>query len=73
VIELGIGDYVDAVEAGKLLGISSSAVHQMARRGTLPSSWWGGKRVWLRSAVLALAKDAEYRKRSRRDANRGVA
>ena len=58
--------YCDSRAASAILGVSVSAVHRLVGRGRLAAMWCAGRRVFLRSAVLQLARDEAYCKASRR-------
>jgi len=57
---------IDTQKAAAILGISSTAVHRLCNRGTLPSIWLGSRRVFVRHKVEELARSPEYQKRTRR-------
>ena len=63
---MAVGDYLDAKEVASELGISVSAVHGLRDRGTLPSEWMAGKRVWHRQVIKRYLADevAQERRRS---------
>lgn len=60
--------YMDATAVARKLEISVSAVHRLAARGTLPSTWFGGRRVWKREQVDSYLNDGEAQKRRRNGA-----
>lgn len=57
--------YLDAKGVAKMLGITVSAVHRLAARGTLPGTWLGGIRFWKRETVQRYLDDdvAQARRR----------
>lgn len=60
---MGLEDVLDAAAVAKKLEISVSAVHRLCRRGTLPSGWLAGRRVWTRAQIDSYLKDAEAQRR----------
>ena len=62
---MAVNDYMDAKEVSAELGISVSAVHGLRERGTLPSEWMAGKRVWHRETIKRYKNDAAAQDRRR--------
>ncbi len=62
---MGIDEFITAREAGKILGVSSSAVHKLCANGTLWGKKVGLQLLFRRSGVTELREDPAYRKRSR--------
>lgn len=61
-----IKDIMDAGEVASHLCISTTAVHRLAQRGTLPSEWAGAKRIWRGATIRRYEQDAEAQQRRRR-------
>jgi predicted DNA-binding transcriptional regulator AlpA len=61
-------DLLDARAVAKTLGITVSAVHRLAARGTLPSNWLGGRRIWKRAQVAQYLADQPAQARRRASA-----
>lgn len=62
---MAVGGYVDAKEVAAILEISIQAVHGLRERGTLPSEWMAGKRVWRIDVIKRYQADAEAQDRRR--------
>lgn len=63
--------FIDAKQVAVLLGISVSAVHRLAARGTLPSVFLAGRAYWLREAVQRYIDDPKAQARSRKPREKG--
>lgn len=62
---MGTESLIDAREVSKRLGISVTAVHRLAARGTLPSQWLAGRRVWTVDSVKRYEADPDAQRRRR--------
>lgn len=62
---------LDAPTVAKILNISVTAVHRLAHRGTLPSEWVAGRRVWRRATIERYLKDDEAQARRRPGGGQG--
>jgi len=65
---MAIENYMDSTAVARKLRISVSAVHRLAARGTLPSTWFAGKRMWTREGVERYLADGELQRRRRNGA-----
>lgn len=61
-----IENMIDAKEAAEILQISVTAVHRLCNRGSLPSLWLAGRRVFLKHKIQAFAIDPKRSKLTRR-------
>jgi predicted DNA-binding transcriptional regulator AlpA len=59
---------LDARGVARKLGITVSAVHRLAARGTLPSTWLAGVRIWKLETVERYLVDEVAQKRRRNGA-----
>ena len=60
-----MSDWMSAAEVADRLGISVSAVHRLANRGTLPYCRCGLRKVFRRSVISEFERDAGYLRRRR--------
>lgn len=61
-----IENMIDAKEVADILGISTQAVHRLCNRGSLPSLWLSGRRVFLKHKVIQFHLDPKRKKLTRR-------
>lgn len=63
---MAVEGYIGSKALARELGISVTAVNRLALRGTLPSLWIDGKRVWPRETIRRYLLDstAQGRRRS---------
>ena len=54
---------MDSRAVAKRLGITISAVNRLAARGTLPSIWHAGRRMFKKAAIDAYCNDSAAQKR----------
>lgn len=57
--------WMSTAEVAKVLKISETAVLRLAARGSLPSVWLAGRRLWNRETIRKYAADPKRRSRSR--------
>ncbi len=57
--------YLDSRQVAKKLGISAAALCRLATRGTLPSEWVAGRRIWNPETIDRYLNDHEAQKRRR--------
>jgi len=62
---MDIGDLMDGHAVARRLEVTLSAVHRLAARGTLASTWFAGRRVWRREQIERYLADPELQARRR--------
>lgn len=60
-----VHEWFSVPQAAQLLGVSRVAVGRRCHRGTLPHTWFGGRR-WIRRDLLELVERARRAQRTRR-------
>lgn len=69
---MAVSDFMEAAEVAKKLEISVTAVHRLEQRGTLPSVWLAGRKIWHRDTISRYLGDGDAQARRRGSSSMSV-